>query len=267
MHSWGKLEHLFMWGTITVFELVFLFFCTVPTFSFLETSTYNWNTMLYVMPTLYTQPAFWFTMVLTIALALFPRFVGKATHALQELTPAKRVLREIAANNRRAQSRLRRSVEIARVHNLTASGRITVEPSAGSAQLSAQRSTGVAVSAQSMSAATGSYGSRGDDAPPTVSGRARSLSTSQSFSTRKSGFAFSTHEATTNSVFASLGAMNASFVAGDTLKGNVDSMRSPRGARASPTLGSVKEASQRRSDAPAPQACAVRKASAVSNVI
>ena len=54
------------------------------------------------------------------------------------------------------------------------------------------------------------------------------------------------------SVFASLGAMNASFVAGDTLKGNVDSMRSPRGARASPTLGSVKEASQRRSDAPAP---------------
>ena len=75
----GRLEHLFMWGTITVFELVFLFFCTVPTFSFLETSTYNWNTMLYVMPTLYTQPAFWFTMVLTIALALFPRFVGKAT--------------------------------------------------------------------------------------------------------------------------------------------------------------------------------------------
>ena len=132
MHSWGKLEHLFMWGTITVFELVFLFFCTVPTFSFLETSTYNWNTMLYVMPTLYTQPAFWFTMVLTIALALFPRFVGKATHALQELTPAKRVLREIAANNRRAQSRLRRSVEVARVHNLTASGRITVEASAGS---------------------------------------------------------------------------------------------------------------------------------------
>ena len=62
------------------------------------------------MPTLYTQPAFWFTMVLTIALALFPRFVGKATHALQELTPAKRVLREIAANNRRAQSRLRNSL-------------------------------------------------------------------------------------------------------------------------------------------------------------
>ena len=59
---------------------------------------------------------------------------------------------------------------------------------------------------------------------------------------------------------------NASFVAGDTLKGNVDSMRSPRGARASPTLGSVKEASQRRSDAPAPQVGA-RKASAVSNVI
>ena len=57
-----------------------------------------------------------------------------------------------------------------------------------------------------------------------------------------------------------------SFVAGDTLKGNVDSMRSPRGARASPTLGSVKEASQRRSDAPAPQVGA-RKASAVSNVI
>ena len=48
--------------------------------------------------------------------------------------------------------------------------------------------------------------------------------------------------------------MNASFVAGDTLKGNVDSMRSPRGARASPTLGSVQEGSQRRSDAPAPQA-------------
>ena len=47
--------------------------------------------------------------------------------------------------------------------------------------------------------------------------------------------------------------MNASFVAGDTLKGNVDSMRSPRGARASPTLGSVQEGSQRRSDAPAPQ--------------
>ena len=67
-------------------------------------------------------------------------------------------------------------------------------------------------------------------------------------------------------VFASLGAMNASFVAGDTLKGNVDSMRSPRGARASPTLGSVKEASQRRSDAPAPQVGA-RKAAAVSNVI
>ena len=54
--------------------------------------------------------------------------------------------------------------------------------------------------------------------------------------------------------------MNAS------LKGNVDSMRSPRGARASPTLGSVQEGSQRRSDAPAPQVGA-RKASAVSNVI
>ena len=111
--------------------------------------------------------------------------------------------------------------------------------------------------------------SAGKDCIPKLprDGLKSSISTSQSFSTRKSGFAFSTHEATTNSVFASLGAMNASFVAGDTLKGNVDSMRSPRGARASPTLGSVKEASQRRSDAPAPPACAVRKASAVSNVI
>ena len=59
-------------------------------------------------------------------------------------------------------------------------------------------------------------------------------------------------------------ARSASFVAGDTLKGNVD-MRSPRGARvADARLGQGGVAAA--VDAPAPPVGA-RKASAVSNVI
>ena len=66
--------------------------------------------MLYVMPTLYTQPAFWFVWSHDRPRPL-PRFVGKATHALQELTPAKRVLARLppttAARSRASAARSR----------------------------------------------------------------------------------------------------------------------------------------------------------------
>lgn len=112
VHSWGILAHLALWGSLVAIELSCLVFSYVV-YQAAWPLTYSWRGFYMITDVLYTSASWWLCMVLTIALVMLPRLIGKsldtvdAAHVLDPVEHACNCLTGAPPSQRRTQHRCR----------------------------------------------------------------------------------------------------------------------------------------------------------------
>eukprot|EP00966_Prymnesium_polylepis_P140696 3249677-Prymnesium_polylepis.1 len=104
MRSWTVLEQFAFWSMLLLFEISTFIFSYVSGPA--ADSSFNWKELEGVMPELYVDWTWWFTLVLTILVVLFPALVGRAWGFIYHPSESARVLQRLPELQRKADQKL-----------------------------------------------------------------------------------------------------------------------------------------------------------------
>jgi len=116
MSSWGWIQCLFFWGTLAVFQLLVLVYSSVyfPDDAPLPDS-YTWNRYYGFVDTMYTHPEFWLSVLMGITLGLTLGIAAKTRSAMTHASLVSSVQSMAASVEQSQKQQLHKTLSVARM--------------------------------------------------------------------------------------------------------------------------------------------------------